>query len=558
MKGWGIEALWAHAGGAARICYLCLTNVSRSQPIFNWTQAVRLIAKAYLNPCKSVFRKSEGIGNGLTESTNPRMPFAFINVTSTPNWIISSTKPKQPHFYSLHTFLTMSLSLYRTKELGSGSRPSHSAAQYADHSFIALLALAQRLKIPFLPITWQALRDNLGQGGQARVSQALANVQTSFAFKRFRDDSTGNVDEDTPFQAVINEMVMLSHHAIQDHPYVVTLEGICWDIPRDDQIWPVLVFEKSIYGDLFQFVKAGLGSALPTQEKLKLCADIGIAIRDMHLNSMWFFLYIEVDRSQRTNYVIDIIHGDIKHENILIFKDKDHGFIAKVADFGFSTGFQGENDKIFLPKSRPWHAPEYHDRHFSPEEAKRTDIYSFGLVCFWLLFGTSGQLPFAPWMQYENAESISFEVNYEHPSILECLKKNEDDDLLKWIAWVINCQDDFNDGERKNLKQFFRFTLVRKPDQRNMNYNDLLSSLAPHRQDLKIHSYYLLLIIFRAIQPPLEQIKTDLLLAEEHFEVLKSLLLFKIVPNQLRSDRHSENFITRIFDFAPILQRVCF
>jgi hypothetical protein len=91
-------------------------------------------------------------------------------------------------------------------------------------------------------------------------------------------------------------MIMLSHHAIQDHPYVVTLEGICWDIPRDgDQVWPVLVFEKSIHGDLFQFVKAGRGSALSIQEKLKLCTDIGIAIRDMHSNSIYFPLYIEVN-----------------------------------------------------------------------------------------------------------------------------------------------------------------------------------------------------------------------------------------------------------------------
>ena len=184
----------------------------------------------------------------------------------------------------------MSLSLYRTKELGSGSRPSHSAAQYADHSFIALLALAQRLEIPFLPIIWQALLDNLGQGGQARVSQALANVQTSFAFKRFRGDSTYNSDDDTPFQAVINEMIVLSNPAVLDHPYVVTLQGICWDISTDgDQVWPVLVFEKSVHGDLFEFVKVGPGSSLSTQEKLKLCTDIGIAIRDMHSNSMCLF-----------------------------------------------------------------------------------------------------------------------------------------------------------------------------------------------------------------------------------------------------------------------------
>jgi serine/threonine protein kinase len=161
-----------------------------------------------------------------------------------------------------------------------------------------------------------------------------------------------------------------------------------------------------------------------------------------------------------------------------------------MADFGFSIGFQSENDKIFLPRSRPWNAPEYHNRHFSPEEAKRMDIYSFGLLCFWLLLGNSGHLTLAPWMQFENADSISFEGNNEMLDILESLKESKDDSLLLWIAWLVDRREDFKE-ERNNLMQFFRFTLVRKPDQRNMNYKNLLSCLSPHRLDkrtiLNIH-----------------------------------------------------------------------
>ena len=127
----------------------------------------------------------------------------------------------------------------------------------------------------------------IGQGGQATISQALATVQIRVAFKRFRDNLTGNSDDDKPFQAIVKEIIMLSHHAIRDHPYVATLEGICWDIPGDgNQIWPVLIFEKTEFGDLYDFAKTGRGSALSTQEKLGLCTDIGIAIRDMHTNSM--------------------------------------------------------------------------------------------------------------------------------------------------------------------------------------------------------------------------------------------------------------------------------
>jgi len=213
----------------------------------------------------------------------------------------------------------------------------------------------------------------------------------------------------------------------------------------------------------------------------------------MHSNSKCLCLFIEIDLN---DLIADIIHGDIKHQNVLIFEDEGHGFIAKMADFGFSTGFQGENDKISFPRSRPWNAPEYHDRYFFHEEAKRMDVYSFGLLCFWFLFGASGQLPLAPWMQYENVETISFEGNGESLVILENLMENQDDNLLRWIIWVINCQDDFKDDERHNLEQFFCFTLVRKPDQRNMNFNDLLSSLAPYRLDIKYYSHYSLLIIF--------------------------------------------------------------
>lgn len=362
----------------------------------------------------------------------------------------------------------MSLSLYRTKEFELSVKLFNSAAQPEDYGFIAVLALAQRLKIPFLPITWQALRDDLGRGGQARICQASANVETSFAFKR-----SVNSDEDTPFRAIVSEMIMLSHHVIRDHPYVVTLEGICWDIPNDSQVWPVLIFEKSIHGDLLEFVQAGLGRSLSIQEKLKLCTDIGIAVRDMHSNSICFFLYMKADV---TNSISDIIHGDIKHQNVLVFKNKNDRFVAKMADFGFSTAFLGENDKISFPRSRPWNAPEYHERYFSPEQAKRMDIYSFGLLCFWFLFGTSDQLPL-----YENTESVNFEGKGASLNIIERLKKNEDDNFLKWIAWVLDRQDNIKDTERYNLKQFFRFTLVRKPDQRNMNYDHLLSSLASHR-----------------------------------------------------------------------------
>lgn len=181
------------------------------------------------------------------------------------------------------------MSLYESNSIttfSQSSRPSRPADQYADYGFIAVLALAQRLHVSFLPLTWQAALPELGKGGQAGVNQALINSQISFAFKRFGPPSTDSYGERTPFQEIVCEMIMLSHPSIRQHPYIVTLEGICWDIPGDgEQVFPVLVFQKSHFGDLQRFAKEGMGQDLSLEERLKLCADIGIAIRDMQSNS---------------------------------------------------------------------------------------------------------------------------------------------------------------------------------------------------------------------------------------------------------------------------------
>ena len=165
-----------------------------------------------------------------------------------------------------------------TKTFGSSARPVHASEKYADYGFIALLGLAQRLNVRFLPITWQAPLGQIGRGGQAGINEAMANAQISFAFKLFKRP------QQHPFRDIAQEMVVLSHPTVRQHKHIVTLEGICWDISEDDQVWPVLVFEKSYLGDLHRF--AGLESFkdLSIEDKLNLCADIWLAIRDMHGN----------------------------------------------------------------------------------------------------------------------------------------------------------------------------------------------------------------------------------------------------------------------------------
>ena len=68
-------------------------------------------------------------------------------------------------------------------------------------------------------------------------------------------------------------MVALSHPVVRKHEHIVILEGICWDIPEDDQVWPVLVFQKSHHGDLHNFAKRKRFEELSIEDRSNLCTD---------------------------------------------------------------------------------------------------------------------------------------------------------------------------------------------------------------------------------------------------------------------------------------------
>lgn len=171
-------------------------------------------------------------------------------------------------------------------DLPTSATTASSTSLNADYGFISLLGLAQRLGVNFLPLTWQAARGALNSGGQAKIYELHVSFETSFAFKRFGLDQRQKQKTLSEFiHQIVSELLVLTHEAIRDHPYIARLEGLCWDVRDDDDIRPVLVMEKSHFGDLYQFMRSGLGRDLCMSERLRLCVDIGIAVQDMHANS---------------------------------------------------------------------------------------------------------------------------------------------------------------------------------------------------------------------------------------------------------------------------------
>jgi hypothetical protein len=162
--------------------------------------------------------------------------------------------------------------------------------QGPEYDLITFLAVVQKMELDILPITWQSARDMIGRGGTSDINEALINLQTSFAFKCLSNDqkqsvSKNEISRSIIFQTLVNEIIILGHPGLREHPNMVALQGICWDIPADDEIWPVLVFEKSQFGDLYSFLTLPVGRDLQPVDRMNLCADVGAAILSMHSNS---------------------------------------------------------------------------------------------------------------------------------------------------------------------------------------------------------------------------------------------------------------------------------
>ena len=177
---------------------------------------------------------------------------------------------------------------------------------------------------------------------------------------------------------------------------------------------------------------------------------------------------------------IGVIHGDIKPQNVLVFQDAITWMITvKVADFGYSTLTAGESEKILLPKSRPWNAPEHHFGEFKVQEAKKTDVYSFGMLCLWILFGNCLS-NFQQTTADGVTELISFDIPFfrGRPTPLERLKN---EDRLEDIAiHLLGSTPGLNVNSEYTirLKEFFSLTLPHNPGKRTCNLERVIGLLS--------------------------------------------------------------------------------
>jgi serine/threonine protein kinase len=176
-----------------------------------------------------------------------------------------------------------------------------------------------------------------------------------------------------------------------------------------------------------------------------------------------------------------VIHGDIKPQNVLVFKDATGKTTVKMADFGYSTLATGDVGKVFLPKSRPWNAPEHHFGEFEVPKAKKTDVYSFGMLCLWVLFGAM-RIP-------ENTLQFTFDTSTGPRTSLEQLKDN--DKLRDVVDQLMESMplSDLNTEHRIRLREFFSLTVLLNPEKRTSDVGRLLGLFNKERLVSRLMSY---------------------------------------------------------------------
>ncbi|KAL8661569.1 MAG: hypothetical protein Q9202_005455 [Teloschistes flavicans] len=235
---------------------------------------------------------------------------------------------------------------------------------------------ASLLRIPQGPSRVE-IPGNLGPGVLITSSQPAPPRPSHVVYKtaRVAFDKKGEPlpEHRRAMQSVLTELHALVTPELFEHPNIINFLGYAWGSnPFAPQFrLPALIVEYAEHGTLTQLLRR-----IPNLDfgwKHLLCLDIAQGLSALHAS--------------------DLIHGDVKADNVLICRHASRKYVAKISDFGFSIISATESANIWMGGTEPWQAPEVKAGPINLEAAKQTDIYSFGLLV-WLV-SLNGLNPFS-------------------------------------------------------------------------------------------------------------------------------------------------------------------
>ncbi|KAJ4484152.1 hypothetical protein C8J55DRAFT_559276 [Lentinula edodes] len=271
-------------------------------------------------------------------------------------------------------------SLLQNTSLSSTSSELGSSGHFA--SFVTLVSgLEQSLhnEDPLfldLDVSFNPNRTLIAFGASSRVEKATWNSSNfkgkfnkrwgnsvALKFTRYHTDTHRTASN---WKHLLSEVRALLHEPIRYHPNIVRLLGISWgatDGMRSN--FPALVLELSELGTLAH-LQMNESESLSFNIKKKLCWDVAKGISILH--------------------ACGVVHGDLKHENVLVYPNRDSDatvkYVAKISDFGGSVMDLGVDQfRTLYTPTQLWLAPEFFVKsHMSEGELKLTDVYALGLL----------------------------------------------------------------------------------------------------------------------------------------------------------------------------------
>jgi len=178
------------------------------------------------------------------------------------------------------------------------------------------------------------------------------------------------------------------------------------------------------------------------------------------------------------NMNVHMVHGDIKPPNVLIFRDKAGAVFAKLADFGYTRWALDENAVSLIkpPRSRPWDAPEYHHRGFSVAQAKKMDIFSFGMLCIWVLFedklSTDTLASMETFYTKDTFMPMAYQTRiFRDLNLIDELKHG--DGLLALAHNLVRMEKMLGESQVRGLVNFFDSALAHDPERRMLDMEEL-------------------------------------------------------------------------------------
>lgn len=256
-------------------------------------------------------------------------------------------------------------------------------------------------------------------------------IQDDAVRDSFKPQSAGKMDR---IADVLLEVEALLHYPLQKHPNIVDLLAYGWD----DGTFPFLVLEYADLGSLNSFLQQ---TSTTTNEKKSLAIDIASGLELLH--------------------ACEIIHGDIKLENVLVFSNLGKNYTAKLSDFGFCCS-EALGNKIYRG-TRVLNAPELRKIHIpSPEwqghEYMKCDIYSYGLA-LWEIFNNGKRFYCVDAIGIDSEDLIHAEQFL--------LQLDRDGKDLTFYANNYLETLDISPETTEAIHTIFQMTLPREPDKRS-------------------------------------------------------------------------------------------